>query len=98
MADAYSLYLPSDFPKDLNKLLADRLLHVTTTPKKLANGVIGCDHLISSEGKSMSILEAPASEQCLMRYLLCLAKPTARDLLLGVTSFLESLGARSTLE
>lgn len=98
MADAYSLYLTSDFPEDLNKLLVDRSLHVTTTPKKIANGMIGSDHLISSEGKSMSILEAPPTEQCKKRYLLCIAKPRARDLLLDVTSFLESLGARNTPE
>ena len=98
MADAYSLYLPSDFPEDLNKLFVDRSLQVTTTLRKLANGMIGRDHLISSEGKSMSILEAPHTEQCKKRYLLCLAKPKAKDLLLNVTSFLESVGARNTPE
>ena len=88
MADAYSLYLPTDFPEDLNKLLVSRSLNVTTKSKKIANGKTGSDHLISSEGKSMSILEAPPTEQCTKRYLLCLAKPKARDLLLDVTSFL----------
>jgi hypothetical protein len=98
MSDAYSLYLPSDFPDDLNKLLVDQSLHVTTTPKKIANGMIGSDHLISTGDKSMSILEAPPTKQCKKRYLLCLAKPTARDLLLNVISLLESFGARNMPE
>ena len=98
MADAYPLYLPSDFPEDLNRLLVCRSLHVTTKPKRIANGNTGRDHMILSEGKSMSILEAPPTEECKKRYLLCLAKPKARDLLLDVTSFLESLGARNTPE
>ncbi|MBK1884887.1 hypothetical protein JIN85_20925 [Luteolibacter pohnpeiensis] len=96
MADAYELYLPSGFPDDLNALLDGRSLQVTTKAKKIGNGLIGSDHLISSERHSMNILEAPPTDQCQMRYLLCIAKPKAKELLLEVTSFLESLGARNT--
>jgi hypothetical protein len=98
MADAYDLYLPSDFPEDLHALLVRRSLEVATKAKKLANGVMGHDHSISSNGDSISILEAPPTEQCQMRYLLCLARPKARGLLREVTSLLESLGACNTPE
>ena len=98
MADAYDLYLPSDFPEDLHALLVRESLEVVTKAKKLANGVMGNDHFICSNGSSISILEASATEQCQMRYLLCLARPNARGLLHKVTSLLESFGARSTPE
>lgn len=98
MADAYDLYLPSDFPEDLAALLAGQSLDVATKTRKLSYGVTGKDYSILGEGKSMSILEAPPTKECPMRYLLCLANPEARDLLGEVTSFLESLGARNRLE